>query len=68
MGAGAVQPLEGLVQNRKDPPLFLQRRDRNGKNFYEILWYSLVTYCAAHKTFAGIPNALLVEKVVDVIG
>ena len=27
MGAGAVQTLEGLVQNRNDPPLFLQRRE-----------------------------------------
>ena len=26
VGAGAVQTLEGLVQNRNDPPLFLQRR------------------------------------------
>ena len=27
VGAGAVQTLEGLVQNRNDPPLFLQRRE-----------------------------------------
>ena len=30
MGAGALQTLEGLVQNRNDPPLFLQRREGNG--------------------------------------
>ena len=29
MSAGAVQTLEGLVQNRNDPPLFLQGRKRN---------------------------------------
>jgi len=27
MGVGTVQTLEGLVQNRNDPPLFLQRRE-----------------------------------------
>ena len=29
MGTGAVQTLEGLVQNRNDLPLFLQRREDN---------------------------------------
>ena len=33
MGAGAVQTLEGLVQNRNDPPLFLQRWAGEGKCF-----------------------------------
>ena len=29
MGAGAVQTLEGLIQNRNDPPLLLQRWEGN---------------------------------------
>ncbi len=27
VGAGACQTLEGLVQNRNDPPLFFERRE-----------------------------------------
>ena len=29
VGAGAVQTLEGFVQNRNDSPLFLKRRKRD---------------------------------------
>ena len=41
MSAGAIQTLEGLVQNRNDPPLFPYRWQRNGK-FTKLLKLQII--------------------------
>ncbi len=54
MGTGAVQTLEGLVQNRNDSPLFFQRREGDGK-FTKLFELKIIDVGAVREVMNELP-------------